>query len=162
MLTTVVNPKKGMHKTLTHGGAADQHAVQTTAVQRSATANGLRDTLHAEARADVQRALHGLRREGLLDRDDIELRPEYPVAGRGEHGHMLLSVIDLAVASADTLWIIDYKTDHPPERPVAQELPQYVAQVHAYEELLTAAGVSEGRTVRRALLFTADGTVHWV
>lgn len=132
------------------------------AVQRRATANDLPNALHADARADVQRALDALRREGLLDRDDIELRPEYPVAGRGAPGEMLIGIIDLAAATPDALWIVDYKTDHPPTKPVAEELLQYVAQVRAYADLLTAAGLTQGRAVHRALLFTANGTLHRV
>jgi hypothetical protein len=42
------------------------------------------------------------------------------------------------------------------------ELPGYVAQVRAYGALLAACGAARDRSIRTGLLFSADGSIHWV
>jgi ATP-dependent helicase/nuclease subunit A len=111
-----------------------------------------------DAVADVTRAELALRNAGLLQH---MLRLEYPIAGSLEPEALLSGYIDLLVASERELLVIDFKTDLPPARDASTEYPGYVAQVQAYGRLLEASGVFEQRTVRTALLFTADGALHW-
>jgi hypothetical protein len=37
-----------------------------------------------------------------------------------------------------------------------------VAQVRAYGALLAASGAAHHRAIRTGLLFSADGSIHWV
>jgi ATP-dependent helicase/nuclease subunit A len=132
------------------------------AVERSARTAALPEALHPDARDDVGRALEALRSAGVLGREAMVIRPEYPVVGRGDPGDMLLGVIDLIACDDQTLWILDYKTDQPPSRPVTEELPHYVAQIRAYARIIHQANLASGRELTLGLLFTADGTIHRV
>jgi ATP-dependent helicase/nuclease subunit A len=151
-----VKPRRGRHGTtfgntvhgalemvLRWGVDADE------AVARSAKQNRLEDKLVEEAGADVGRALGALKAEGLLE-DDVELRCEYPVVGKGADGYMLVGVIDLIAVKGDETWIVDFKTDQPPTGDVEDELPGYVRQLRAYGGVVAG---DEG--ARLALLFTA-------
>jgi ATP-dependent helicase/nuclease subunit A len=83
------------------------------------------------------------------------------VAGALTPDALLAGYIDLVVAMPAMLVVIDFKTDAPPRGALHAAYPGYVAQVAAYARLLGAAAVGEGRTLRSALLFTADGSLHW-
>jgi hypothetical protein len=131
------------------------------AIRAARERTGLVDHLD-EAAADVQRALDALRREGLLRALGSGLRVEYPIAGSGDGGRLLVGYIDLVGASAERLDVIDFKTDQPPAGPVAHAYPQYVTQVRTYGRLLEAAGLRGARTLRCGLLFAADGQIRWV
>ncbi|MFQ5665433.1 MAG: UvrD-helicase domain-containing protein [Candidatus Binatia bacterium] len=132
--------------------AAVRSVAQRTALDKHLT----------EAAADVARATEALRREGLLRQPAAGLRLEYPVAGCGEGGKLLVGYADLVSATSHSLDVIDFKTDQPPAGPVEQTYPNYVAQVRAYGQLLQAAGVRGQRQLRCGLLFTADGEIRWV
>ena len=57
--------------------------------------------------------------------------------------------------------MLDFKTDAPPADSVDVTYAAYVAQVRAYGRLLEG-GLTPGRPSRCGLLFTADGSIHWV
>ena len=65
-------------------------------------------------------------------------------------------------ATAERLDVIDFKTDAPPRESAARSYPAYVAQVRAYGALLAATGAARERAMRTGLLFSADGSIHWV
>lgn len=119
--------------------------------------------LRPHAVQDVQRTVDVLNREGLLDRTAISgIRLEYPLAGRGSGGAMLIGFIDLVVTRDDNVYVIDFKTDEPPPAGVLNSYPKYARQVGVYAELLTASGQFKNRQVRPGLLFSADGSLHWL
>jgi ATP-dependent exoDNAse (exonuclease V) beta subunit len=130
------------------------------AVRRAVRASGLAEHLD-EAAADVARAVAVLKREGLLRALGADLRVEYPVAGAGENGTLAVGYVDLIGLNRDRIDLIDFKTDPPPSGALATSYPAYVAQLRSYERLLAAAGLA-GKSVRAALLFTADGSLHVV
>jgi hypothetical protein len=103
-----------------------------------------------DAAADTARALDALAALGLHRRPGPDLRLEYPVAGRGENGTLLLGYIDLVGNTADGLVLVDFKTDTP------GPYPAYLAQIRTYARLLG------DRPVRAGLLFTADGSWSWL
>jgi ATP-dependent helicase/nuclease subunit A len=132
------------------------------AVERAARRTGLAEHL-PEAAADVGRALAALAALGLPRALGPDLRVEYPVAGPGDGGGLLLSgYADLVAVAGPDLIVLDFKTDSPPAGPVAEAYPAYAAQARSYGRLLEAAGAAPGRRVRPGLLFTADGAVRWV
>jgi ATP-dependent exoDNAse (exonuclease V) beta subunit len=133
----------------------------TEAVRLAAQAAGLQVHLE-DAVADVERALAALRSEGLLRALGPDLQIEYPIAGPMNGGLLASGYIDLVGASENRLDLIDFKTDAPPQGPVAQFYPGYVAQVRAYAQLLAIADATSQRSLRHGLLFTADGSIHWV
>ncbi len=139
----------------------DASVSQVDAVRRAAAATGLAQHLD-EAAEDVGRAVEALRREGLFRRAGRDLRLEYPVAGPGEGGKLLVGYVDFVSATPDRLDVLDFKTDQPPEGEVSETYPDYVVQVRTYADLLVSAGVCGGRQVHRGLLFTADGNVRWL
>lgn len=128
------------------------------AVRRAARRTGLTDRL-AEAAADVERGLATLRGEGLLA---AECAIEYPVAGGGDGGQLLVGYVDLVVADADRLCVIDFKTDTPPAGAVEETYPEYARQVRSYARLLAEAGVPGTRPLRCGVLFTSDGVIRWL
>jgi ATP-dependent helicase/nuclease subunit A len=130
------------------------------AVRRAVRASGLAEHLD-EAAADVARAVAALKREGLLRALGADLRLEYPVAGAGENGTLEVGYVDLISSDHTRIDLIDFKTDPPPSGGLAASYPAYVAQVRAYERLLAAADPA-GKSMRAALLFTADGSLHVV
>jgi ATP-dependent exoDNAse (exonuclease V) beta subunit len=104
-----------------------------------------------EALADVERAMVTLEREGLLA-DDVVRRVEYPVAGAGANGEMLLGYVDFVAVKGDEVWIVDFKTDTvPADRSSVPE--QYLRQLHSYRTLVHA------RRAALAILFTAEGSL---
>ena len=131
------------------------------AVRSAAMRTGLQEHFD-EAAADVTRALDALRQHGLLRRLGTDLQLEYPVAGAGQGGKLLVGYTDLVSVTAERLEIIDFKTDQPPPGQVGQTYPEYVAQVRTYAQLLDTAGVRGERELRCGLLYTADGVIRWV
>lgn len=109
--------------------------------------------------SDVLAAEHALRSAGLLSHC---LQLEYPIAGALEPESLVAGYIDLIAVSDQVVSVIDYKTDPPPGGDVHALYPAYVAQVRAYGELLRQAGALGPRTLRCALLFTANGSLLWV
>jgi ATP-dependent helicase/nuclease subunit A len=112
-----------------------------------------------EAVDDVGRGLTALKTAGLLSRAGAELRLEYPVSGPNQDGTVLLGYADMVAHCDEKLTIVDFKTDAPPNGPVAMVLPGYVEQVRSYGALL-AQSLAE-MEVRSCLLFTANGEIHW-
>lgn len=100
-----------------------------------------------------------LRDAGLLE---YALRLEYPIAGALQPETLLTGYLDLLAASASELVIVDFKTDPPPSAAVGITYPGYVSQVRTYQQLIEATALADQRRVRGALLFTADGALHWV
>ena len=115
-----------------------------------------------EARADVERAITALHAEGHFRALGPDLQIEYAVAGLAEGGRLLSGYVDLVGATAERLDVIDFKTDAPPRESAARSYPEYVAQVRAYGALLAASGAARDRAIRTGLLFSADGSIHWV
>lgn len=128
------------------------------AVQQAAREQDLNE--HAGvALEDVRRTHAALRDAGLLEHS---LRVEYPIAGSLEAGMLVSGYVDLLVASPEGLMVIDFKTDAPPRGDLESGYPAYVEQVRAYVRLLEGAGVAGSRSIRAALLFTAEGALRWV
>ncbi|MET0388239.1 MAG: UvrD-helicase domain-containing protein [Polyangiales bacterium] len=109
--------------------------------------------------ADVQRTHATLSAAGLLG---FPRQLEYPIAGSLEPTSLLTGYLDLLIAMPQALCIIDFKTDAAPRGDVERLYPGYVEQVRTYRRLLESSTFTQGRDVRAALLFTADGTLHWV
>jgi hypothetical protein len=116
----------------------------------------------AEAVEDVERALEALRREGLFRPPGPDLQLEYALAGPWDDGLLLSGYADLVAATADGFDVLDFKTDAPPGAAVEVGHAEYVAQVRAYGHLLQGGGITGARRLRCGLLFTADGSVHWI
>ena len=114
-----------------------------------------------EACADVERAMHTLRAEGLARVPGAEIQIEYPIAGAWEGGLLLNGYIDLVYASDGRLDVVDFKTDAPPAGSLERAYPGYAAQVRMYGRLLTATGLFPNRKVRCGILFTGDGSIRW-
>jgi ATP-dependent exoDNAse (exonuclease V) beta subunit len=138
----------------------DRSLAPDAAARLAARDFGLTEHLD-EAAADVARAIGALRRAGLLRPPGPDLRLEYPVAGEGDGGTLLRGYVDLLSASARGMDLIDFKTDPPPRGPVAEAYPAYVEQVRIYDRLL-AGRLPAGGRIRCGLLFTADGSLHWL
>jgi ATP-dependent helicase/nuclease subunit A len=116
----------------------------------------------AEAIEDVDRALASLRREGLVRPLGSDLQIEYPVAGATQEGLLLNGYIDLVSVTSALVDVIDFKTDAPPQGAAAEAYHGHASQVRAYGRLLGDAGRVTGRHLRTGLLFSADGSIHWV
>ncbi|MFO0585468.1 MAG: UvrD-helicase domain-containing protein [Anaeromyxobacter sp.] len=136
------------------------------AVARAALATGL-DALHAEAAADVARALAALEAAGLRRAPGADLRLEYPIAlATPDEAKLVQGYVDLVGVRAATgrLAVVDFKTDQPPgpgER-VEDTHAAYVAQVLAYARALEALGLAPAGSIEAGLLFTADGVFRRV
>ena len=130
-------------------------------MQRAAKLYGLADHLE-EAVADVTRALDALRAAGLARAPGSDLQLEYPIAGPSNDGQLLNGYIDLVAVTDSSVDVIDFKTDTPPQVPVEQTYPRYAAQVRMYGNLVEAAGVLKNHRFRCGLLFTANGSIHWL
>ncbi len=128
------------------------------AVRRAATDTGLSDHV-ADAVADVDRAVAALQAIGLRRLPGTDLRLEYPVAGAGDNGTLLIGVIDLVSVDAGAITILDFKTDAPPSGIVEDQYPEYVVQLQMYARILKAGSFAGAR---RGLLFTADGAIRWL
>ncbi|MFW5925096.1 MAG: UvrD-helicase domain-containing protein [Myxococcota bacterium] len=131
-----------------------------TAVARAARETGLPDH-HDEARADVDRTLATLASLGIQPGNGTLLRLEYPVAGVTEEGRLLTGSIDLLARVGDALFVIDFKTDPPPEGSVEETHGAYVEQLRTYGRMVEQAGLTPTET-HAGLLFTADGATRWV
>ncbi len=93
-----------------------------------------------------------------------ELRPffgasayaEQTLAGRVE-GELLIGRVDRFAVDAETIWLLDYKSEDPPPR----RLPEaYLHQLAAYGAVLRA--LYPGRKLRAAIVWTAIPRVEWV
>jgi ATP-dependent exoDNAse (exonuclease V) beta subunit len=133
----------------------------TDAVRAAAKITGLAEHL-IEAAEDVDRALATLRAEGLVRRLGPDLQIEYPVAGSAPGGLLLSGYVDLVSVTSGRVDVIDFKTDAPPQGPAAEVYPDYSSQVRAYGRLLGTSGCVTGRQLRTGLLFSGDGSIHWV
>jgi ATP-dependent exoDNAse (exonuclease V) beta subunit len=127
------------------------------AVARAARETGLAEHV-TEAVGDVERTMETLRRERLAGPHGIAV--EFPVAGPGPDGSLLVGYIDLVSMDARRLRVIDFKTDAPPRGPVEQMYSGYAAQVALYAKLLAQSPHMRELEVQLALLFTADGSMH--
>lgn len=87
---------------------------------------------------------------------------EYPIAGALDARALLVGSIDLLVVSLEAVSVIDFKTDAPPVGDVQASHASYVAQVKSYGRLLASGAFVGDRELRHGLLFTADGSLHWV
>ena len=70
----------------------------------------------------------------------------------GEAEHAVSGKIDRLAVTGDEVLIVDYKTNRPPPRRLAEAPAGYVAQMALYRALL--APLYPGKAVRAALLFT--------
>ena len=128
------------------------------AVEQAAREVGLREHLK-EAAEDVGRALAALHAEGIVPPAGAAVRLEYPVAGPGPDGTLLLGTIDLVAVRGGEVTIIDFKTDTPQSGPVDREMPGYMGQLRGYARLLDAGSLAG--SPRAGLLFTANGAIQW-
>lgn len=131
------------------------------AVAHAISETGLTENVAAVA-ADVEHGLRTLGEHSLLPGGEATVRLEYPIAGKGEGGELLVGSIDLLAADDSNLSVVDFKTDAPPKVDVRAERAGYVEQVRLYAQLVRDAGLAASREVRCGLLFTADGGIHWV
>ena len=146
-----------VHRAIELCFAAEGVAV-AAAVEQAAREVGLGENLE-EARGDVGRAVEALRGEGIVPPAGGSVRLEYPVAGVGADGVLLLGTIDLVAVRGDQLTIIDFKTDAPPNGSVEKAMPAYVVQLCAYAALLAQKRLAPP-PCKAALLFTADGSLR--
>ncbi len=116
----------------------------------------------AEAVEDVDRALVALRAEGLLGPLGPSLQIEYPVAGPHRGGLLLSGYVDLVSVTSARVDVIDFKTDSPPQGPAGEMYRDYARQVRTYGRLLKDSDCTLGRQLRTGLLFSANGSIHWV
>ncbi|MBM4398044.1 MAG: DNA helicase UvrD, partial [Deltaproteobacteria bacterium] len=148
-----------VHKAIAHvvlGQAPDAPA----AVGMAVTLTGLdRNVEHAVE--DVLRAHRALSDAGLLPDPGTTVRLEYPVA-LAEGGKILGGYIDFLALRADTLHLLDFKTDPPPAGDPGATYPAYVDQVRTYARILAAVPALAGLTPRLGLLFTGDGRIREV
>ena len=138
----------------------DPQQTAAVAVASAAAAEGLAG-LHREAVEDVERSLAALGRAGLLPGPGMTVRLEYPLAGPGDAGELLLAFADFVHCGPGGLTVLDFKSDAPPTGPVAATYPAYVRQVQTYGRLLRQAAANAGPW-GCGLLFTASGDLHWV
>jgi ATP-dependent helicase/nuclease subunit A len=131
-------------------GAED--AVRSAAARTALTAHV------AEAVEDVVRALATLRALGV-SAGQGGYRIEYPVAGVAPGGDLVAGYIDLVVERADGIFVIDFKTDAPPEAD-GLILEKYLDQARGYAGVLAQA-LRTG-PILAGLLFTADGGIRWL
>lgn len=99
-----------------------------------------------------------LHRERLAGPHGIAV--EYPVAGPGPDGTLLVGYIDLVSMDSRRLRVIDFKTDAPPRGAAETAYPAYAAQVRLYSGLLGQSPALRDLETQLALLFTADGSFH--
>lgn len=130
------------------------------AVAAAAVAAGLREN-QEEARGDVRRGLAALLELGITAKLP-SVRTEYPLAALREGCRLVSGYIDLLAIEPQRLTVIDFKTDPPPPGKIEWSYRVYAQQLRLYVDLLRAAGVVGDRAVRCGLLFTADGSVHWL
>jgi ATP-dependent exoDNAse (exonuclease V) beta subunit len=133
----------------------------TDAVRMAAQSTGLAEHL-AEAIEDVGRALVTLHAEDLVRPLGPDLQIEYPVAAATQDGLLLSGYVDLVSVTSARVDVIDFKTDAPPQGAVTDAYRDYTSQVRAYGRLLGDIGCVTGRQLRTGLLFSADGSIHWV
>jgi len=139
----------------------DPDITTTEAVRIAAQSTGLTEHF-AEAVEDVDRALATLRVEGLLGPLGPALQIEYPVSGPAPGGLLLSGYIDLVSVTSARVDVIDFKTDAPPQGTAAEIYRDYASQVRAYGRLLRDSDCTIGHQLRTGLLFSADGSLHWV
>jgi ATP-dependent helicase/nuclease subunit A len=130
------------------------------AVARAARSTGLSENLDAAA-DDGVRALGALEGAGLRRVPGPDLRLEYPVA-TAAGGVLLSGYIDLVASEDGVVSVVDFKTDAPPGGDVCASHPAYVEQVRSYGRILVELGLAAEDSVRCGLLFTGDGSLHWV
>lgn len=91
---------------------------------------------------------------GPTSRAEVAIVADVPDdRGRGP-SLRLAGKIDRLVQDGDTIWIVDYKTNRPPPKDVAQVAEAYVLQLAAYR--LAVQRIFPGLHVRAAILWT-DG-----
>jgi ATP-dependent helicase/nuclease subunit A len=131
------------------------------AVSRAATIEG--PTPHQpEAVADVQRALQALAQLGAVA--DVKLARSFEVALAAwrSDGRLQQGVIDLLLPVGEDLLVVEIRSDKPTRGDLAKAFPRYAAQLTLYAELVRAAGLSNGRTVKLGVLLTASGEIRWM
>ena len=115
-----------------------------------------------DAIADVQRGVDALEKAGLCGASVVKLHPEFSVSAPRGKEQLVVGIIDLAVETKDGLWLVDFKTDPAPKRPVNDQYPAYVEQVKLYAGLIEDLVAAKKIPVRAVLLFTAMGALHQV
>ena len=111
----------------------------------------LPDAAQAEIASEVAAVLADARFAALFGPGS---RAEVPITGDCGHGVVISGQIDRLVVLPDQVLVVDYKSNRPPPREVADVPPIYLRQMAAYRVLLR--GVYPGRSVRCVLLWT-DG-----
>ncbi len=134
-------------------------SVATIAVEIAAREHRL-DEHRDEAVADVERALAALRGAGI-DSTTGTIVAEYPLVSTPGDGTLLTGYIDLLHETADSVSVIDFKTDATRPHATERDYPAYRRQLRLYCRMLRDAGWVGGRTVRSGLLLTATGEILW-
>ena len=131
--------------------AADRAAAAAAVLARPV--HGLDTDAQAAIAAEV---LGVIGHPDLVDLFGPDSLAEAPLAG-AVNGTVVSARVDRLVVGAQTVTVIDYKTDRTPPD-AAEDVPRaYLRQMAAYRALL--ARVFPGRTVRCLLLWTAGPTV---
>jgi ATP-dependent exoDNAse (exonuclease V) beta subunit len=150
--------------TTVHGAIADvveRGTIAAEAVKRAGRAAGLDEARWADALADVERTVAALKAEGLIGRDGVTTRLEYPIsvgAVVGGEGAIVAGYVDFVAASDTEIVVIDFKTDAAPAGDVRSAYPGYVEQVKSYARVVAP----DAPRVRLALAFTQTGKLEWV
>lgn len=114
--------------------------------------------LDENERAEIEHAVfHVLENPKLADVFAPGSRAEVPVAGMIQfRGRPLLvgGQIDRLCIAGEEVTIVDYKTNRPPPKTVAEVAPAYIAQMAAYRAVL--ADIYPDRVIRCALLWTEE------
>lgn len=121
----------------------------------------LTDAEVTAAASDIKRAVHALEMAGLTAPEATTFQLEYPVAGEGRDGTLLVGSIDLLVDTPHGLHVVDFKTDDPGDEPQSV-LSLYAHQLRIYRELLEAGGLGREHSIRSGILLTAAGTFCWL
>jgi ATP-dependent exoDNAse (exonuclease V) beta subunit len=148
-----------VHRALELLLSADLHAVPA-AVSVAARESGLTEH-HADAEADVRRALGALQPLGIGHPGTV-VTTEYPLVMLWNDGKLLNGFIDLLLLGAQDAVVIDFKTDAPRPGPLAASHPRYAAQLRLYGDMLRTAGLIGARRLRLGVLLTATGELRWL
>ena len=106
-----------------------------------------------EAVADVERTWSELSK---IPGDKIA---EFPVSAPSAAGHLDIGYIDLLCIGPSEIWVLDFKTDTPPQGKSAKTSPMYVEQLRAYVGILNDSRIFTPRSIRAGLLYTATGEI---
>lgn len=107
-----------------------------------------------EAEAYAREALRVLDDPAFAEVFGPGSRAEAPLVATLEDGTVVRGVIDRMVVTAQTVLLLDFKTDRPPPALVEDTPPRILAQMAAYRAALRL--IFPGRAIRSSLLWTEE------